>query len=311
MRDKINKFLTNSMYKNSFYLMINLGIMSILGFIFWTLATRYYNVEQIGLASTLISLMNLIMIFSMLGFNMSLIKFLPQSNRKEEKIWSCFWISSFIAVIISILFLLITKSVYPQVGIIRENLLYSLLFIVFAVFLILFNLIESVFIAYRKSELVLIKNTIWSILKIIMLFVFISLGAYGIFIGWYSTLIISFFISLFFLKIGFKLKINQKAIKKMFNFSAGNYFSTIFAALPGIGLPLFITYYLGINQTAYFYISWMIANLLFFIPQAIGRSYLSEISHKKNNNNVKEALKLNYIIILIGLGIGILFSKSI
>ena len=47
---------------------------------------RLYSAEQVGIGTTLISIITLISSFSILGLGNSLIKYLPISDKKNEKI---------------------------------------------------------------------------------------------------------------------------------------------------------------------------------------------------------------------------------
>ena len=90
MKKTISKFynyLTNdSLYKNSIYLMLSTGVMAVFGFFFWMINARLYSAEQVGIGTTLISIMTLISSFSLLGLGNSLIKYLSTSDKKNERI---------------------------------------------------------------------------------------------------------------------------------------------------------------------------------------------------------------------------------
>ena len=291
--------------------MMNAGVMAILGFIFWNVATKNFTAVEIGLGSTLISAIGLIIAFSLLGANISLIRYLPKARKKSEIVWSWFWLSGIIAIVLSTGFLLCLGWFYPELEFVRNNLFYSVVFVCFAVFVVFFNFLEAIFIAQRKSKYVLLKNGLWSLLKIIMLFFFLSMAAYGIFSAWYLSAVIAILVVWPLTKLKVYLGIDLKLIKRMFKYSLGNYVGNIFAMLPGFGLPLFITFFLGASQTAYFYITWMIANLLFFVPMSIGRSFLSEGSHRKNHLDLKKSLKFTYFVTFIGLVLGLIMSQWI
>lgn len=65
--------MSDSLYRNSIYLMLSTLIMSFFGFIFWMVASRLYDAGDIGLATGLISVMGLIVGLSVLGLNVGLI----------------------------------------------------------------------------------------------------------------------------------------------------------------------------------------------------------------------------------------------
>jgi len=80
---KLYNYLANdSLYRNSIYLMLNTGVMAVFGFFFWIINTRLYCTEQVGIGTTLISVMKLISSFSLLGLGNSLIKHPPTSDKK-------------------------------------------------------------------------------------------------------------------------------------------------------------------------------------------------------------------------------------
>lgn len=92
--DRIYQQLHDPLFKNSFYLalsrIINIGV----GFFFWLVAARIYTIEDVGLTTALIASQSLITLFSLFGFDFSLIRFLPISdNRKVYN--TCLIITSF------------------------------------------------------------------------------------------------------------------------------------------------------------------------------------------------------------------------
>jgi O-antigen/teichoic acid export membrane protein len=192
--------------------MLNTGVMAVLGFFFWIINTRLYSTEQVGIGTTLISVMTLISSFSILGLDNGLIRYLPTSERKNEKINTSFILVTLMSILISVIYLIFLKTFSPKLLFVRENIIFSLLFILFIVFYSLNIISENVFIAYRSSKYVLIKNIFFSIAKLILPFILITLGSYGIFMSVGIALAIAFGLSLFFLILKynylFKPKIN-------------------------------------------------------------------------------------------------------
>jgi O-antigen/teichoic acid export membrane protein len=88
--------------------------------------------------------------------------------------------------------------------------------------------------------------------------------------------------------------------RKMFSFSSANYLAGFLHASPNTIIPLVITGILGAEFTAYYYVSWMIATILFIIPTSIGTSYLAEGSATpdKRDHDFKRALKFAYFSII-------------
>ena len=80
----IKNIMSDSLYRNSIYLMISTLIMSVLGFVFWMVASRLYSADSIGLATAIISVMGLIVGLSVLGLNAGIIRYLPMMTG-----WRC------------------------------------------------------------------------------------------------------------------------------------------------------------------------------------------------------------------------------
>lgn len=299
---KLYKQLTaDSLYRNSIYLMASTAVMAGLGFFFWIINARLYSTDQVGIATTLISTVSIISSFCLLGFNNGLIRYLPTSERKNEKIDTGFTIVAAVAVLLSIIYIFNLGYISPKLGFIKSNFTYSIIFVLFVVFTSLNSLIESVFVAYRSTQYILIKNLVWSLLKLALPIFLITLGSFGIFTSIGIATVVSFGLSLLFLilKFGytFKLVINKDVVKRMTSYSLGNYVAGIIGGLPVMLLPIVILNNLGAKFSAFFYMDMMIANMIFIIPQAVSQSLFAEGSYSE----AEMGIHLNKSIIIIAL----------
>ncbi|MFH1134318.1 MAG: oligosaccharide flippase family protein [Nanoarchaeota archaeon] len=306
----LNKLRKDSLFRNSFYLMLSTYVTTGLGFFFWMINTRLYQPEDVGLATTLISVMGLIISLSGLGMGVALIRFLPNSKQKNRKINSCFTIVTLFTIVVASIFVLGIQFFSPKLIFIQHNIYFGLLFVFFMVVMSLFTLSESVFIAFKRNIFVLYKNTIFSIIKLVLPFLFVFLGAYGIFLSW--TLSAAIALSFIFIVLIVKFKFSMKAViydsilKKIFSFSFANYLSGMFNILPSFLLPIMITHYLTPQDTAYFYIALMIAGLLYIIPQSIANSYMAQVITNSSKQNKYLINSIKYIIFLLVIPIGLI-----
>lgn len=304
IKTKYKAFMSDSLYRNSAYLMLATLIMSFFGFIFWIVAARLFPVEEIGLATTIISVMGIITSFSVLGLNTGIIRFLPKSERKNDKINTVFTLVAIATIIVSVIFLLGIKFFSPKLIFIQESIFLSIFFIIFMAVGSIASMLDSIFTAYRSSGFVLLKNSIFSVLKIALLAGFVGVGAYGIFASWMISLMIGALVV--FLALMFKFNYKPKAVfydavlKKMGGYSFGNYIAAFIGGLPALVLPLIITQHIGAEETAYYYIALMIATALYVIPQATANSLFAEGSHDENSlkKQVKKATKVISLLII-------------
>ncbi|MFH1310789.1 MAG: archaeosortase/exosortase family protein [Nanoarchaeota archaeon] len=315
--EKINFFPKDSLYRNSLYLMLSTFVMAVFGFVFWVIGARLFPTEQIGLATTLISAMSLLTSFSLLGLNTGLIRYLPTSKDKDKKINTSFTLVAIVTVIISSIFLLFIKTFSPKLAFVHDNLILAFIFIFFMICSSFSTLIESVFIAYRSSKYVLMKNTIFSVLKIVFLFLFVGLGAYGIFSSWVIGIFFGFASVLIILisKFGYapKFVFYDSIVKKIGKYSFGNYVAGFMIAVPTLVLPLLILNKLGAEFSAYYYMAMMIAAVLFTIPNATSNSLFAEGSHneKKLKTSIKKSIKIIALLLIPAILITIFLGKYI
>jgi len=300
--------------------MISTGIMSVLGFVFWMVIARLFTTHDVGLATTIISVMGLITGLSVLGLNVALIRYLPRAKDKSKKIDTCFTLVAIVSVIVTSVYLMGIGKFSPDLYFIKENLILAFSFILFMVLAGFNNLIESIFIAYRSTKYILIKNTIFSFFKIIIPFGFISLGflgAYAIFSSWMIAIFIGFCFSLFILIKKFEYKPRfvcyDSIIKQIGQYSFGNYIAGFIGGLPLMILPILILNKLGAEQVAYYYMSMMIAGLLFVIPGATTQSLFAEGSYNEKmlKEQVKKAVKIIALIMIPGILITVFFGDLI
>lgn len=297
-------FHQDSLYRNSLYLMTSTAVLSFFGFFFWIICARFYNTQSVGIATTLISIVGLISNFSLLGFSAGFIRFIPTSINKDELINSCINLVTALSIIISIFYIFSVYLLSPKLVIIRQNFFYSFSFLLIIIFTSLNIILESIFIAYRSSKYVLMKNIFFSLVKLSLPIFFLTLDGYGIFISVGIATILSFIFSVRLLTINYGYKwqfiINFNAIKQIIKFSLGNYASSFIILLPTFILPILITNKIGPEFTAYYYIPMMIANFIFIIPQATTRSLFAEGSHNKLNikTQIRKSFFISFILIL-------------
>lgn len=307
----------DSLYRNSIYLMLSTAVMSFFGFFFWIINARLFTSEEVGIATTLISVMTLITNFSLLGLGNSLIKYLPSSDSKNDKINTAFMLVGITSIVISLIYLVFIGSFSPKLLFVLENPVLSLLFVIIILVSALNQILENVFIAYRSSKYVLIKNTVLSVVKLVIPFILIGLGAYGIFMSFGISIIIAALIGLGFLFIKFNYTIQplirMSIVKRMVKFSLGTYAAGFIGGLPALVLPVVITNSMGAKYSAYFYVDMMIANLLYIIPLATSQSLFAEGSYSayELRKHVRKAIKIISLILIPAILITLIFGKYI
>lgn len=307
-KEGFKAFFRVPLYRNALYLMTANIVNAFLGFVFWIIVARLYAAEDVGLASAAISGVMLMVSFSHLGLGTGLIRFLPRSSKNANSmINTCFTISTFISILVAVIFIAGLGSWSPNLLFIRQNPVYLAAFVAFAIAATLSILVDATFIAQRRAGFIVAKNLIFNLLKLalpILLAVFFH--SFGIFASWGVSLGIALLVSLFLFlpraQPGYYpiFALRKKVVNEMLPFSFANYISMLLWAAPVYILPIMVVSLLGAEANAYFYIAWAIANLLFMLPSAVSRSLFAEGSYdeEKLGSNTWRSLRLIFLILV-------------
>ncbi len=316
MKAKIIQFLQdNPLYKNSFYVMASNMVLMGTGFIFWIIAARLYSTAQIGIATSLYSLLTLLSSLSVFGFGSGLMRFLPGSDSKNEKINSSILITACASLLLTTATVFALPKISPHLAFVTHNNLFLISFVIFTVMQTLNFLIEAILIALREGNQILIKNSILSTFKLLLPFTLIFMGAYGIFASLEVAVIISviygFIIVAVMHKIKFRPTFHKASVKQMSFFSFGNYIAGLASTAPTYILPIFITNMLGPTTAAYYYIVGTTSNVLFMVPAIITQNLLVEGSYgeKEIKIHVRKAARLLAVILIPAIAGMILFGN--
>jgi O-antigen/teichoic acid export membrane protein len=257
---------------------------------------------------------------SRLGFGAALVRFLPKAEKPTEMINSCISLSSLVSLAVAIIFVAGIDIWSPKLAFIRDEVVFVLAFVVFAILTNISGITEQVFIAKRRTQFVLIRDVIFCLLKIVLPFLMaIVFHSFGIVSSWGIALGVAVIVSIviFFPRVqeGYRPlpKLDLGIINRIWRYSSGNYFATLFGAAPRQVLPLLIVnlHHLGAEQTAYFYVAWRIASLLFMIPTQASKSLFAEGSHFEDKlaANVRRSYKFAFLLLVPAVVVVLLAGK--
>jgi O-antigen/teichoic acid export membrane protein len=309
MEKAVKRLYKQSLYRNSLYLIAENATATGLGFFFWMICARLFPPSLVGYATTIISAVGLISSFSFLGLTTALIRYLPKSKEKEALIGSCISLTVVVAVFASFVFLALIPLIAPKLDFIANSSVWSAIFIAACASWVLYSIASSIFIARRTSELVLAKAFIFGLGKLVIVYCIAYLGSMAVVGAYYLAALMAFGFSLMFFK--FKPGIDRNIIRKILPFSFENYVAGLLGVIPAMALPIIITDRISADATAYYYVAWSIAGLLFYIPYAVSRSLLSEGSHEESELgvNIRKSYFFSFALLLPGILIILLGGK--
>ena len=206
----------------------------------------------------------------------------------------------------------------PALISIRNNLIFFSMFVVFVLVSLFDTLSGIIYVANRRSDLILFQDIIASVLRFIPLFLLATVSVdNAIFASWGSAILVATLIGIFiFIPItqnGFKprLSINKIILGKMLHYSATNYFVSLLAMASNSILPLIVLNILGAEKNAYFYISWTISSTIASVPSAITTSLFAEGANDEDilRNHVRRSIILISFLLIPLIAIILIFGK--
>ena len=306
-RQKLGQILNVPLYSNALHLMAANVFSALCGYAFWIIAARFYPTDEVGLASAVIAAMGLLSSLANFGLGYGLIRFLPHAGVKANKlINSSFTITIIASLIIAVIFL-------GGLGFWSPALLFLLrdpaLIVAFIIFTIAFTIkwtASEALVAKRRSSFVLAGEIIFNLLRlpliILMAQAFHSFGIFGSYsISLWVALLFNIFLFLPRVQPGYRPRPTiSREINGLLRFSSGNYLANLLKGLSGMVIPIMIINILGAESTAYYYIAWLVTNVLIMIIEAMSFSLFAEGSHEeqKLGLNVGRSLKMLFLILV-------------
>lgn len=320
-KETLRSHLRTPLYANAYFLMGRSVVAAATGFIFWAVAANFYSTEDVGLAAAVIAAAGLVGILSHFGLGFGLIRYLPSAGANGTNIINfTFTVSALVALTMAAIFMAGLDLWSPTLTFVRENSLFLIGFLFFAIVLSVAPLVDQAFVAKRSARYALIKSGISGSAKIIIvIFLAAVFGAFGIFAALGLATLLALIISLFFFlpsaHPGYK-PLPRLVIpnwRGMFSYSLANYAADLIGSIPSMLYPLLVVNILGAEMNAYFYIAWMISIFFLTIPLAMSTSLFAEGSHDANifSANARKSVKLSFTLLVPLVLLALLFGDKV
>jgi O-antigen/teichoic acid export membrane protein len=284
------------------------------GGVFWIIATRLASPEEIGFASSAIASAMLLATISTLGLPHALVRYIPTiNNSASDLINSAFLLSGLTSCVLAVVFLVGIDWWAPSLVEIRDNLYWAIAFVLFTLGATIGPLILlHIFMAFRQGRMVFAEGTVEGILKLVLIASLAGvIGGNGVFFAWGLPVVLAFLFGVLFLlprvynQYRLRLVFKPKLIRMVWRFSLASYVSDLAWFTPAIGLfgwilPLIMLNLVGRQQSAYFYIVWLMAAMMNTIPVSSATSLLAEGSHSSRElySSAWSSLKMSMLLLL-------------
>lgn len=281
----------DSLLRNSVYIMATTVVTSALGYVYWVVAAHLYAARDVGLASSLISVMTFVASLANLGVGSALTQALPK--RAAGAAWSATVNAACALVLASGLVAgavvaLALPRLSPQLTLPAHPLALAVSLVAGVALWNLSALLDSVFIAERAAGQMLLRNGGFALLKIPLLVLPLGLagiGALNIFASWVIAAGATFTAGMVLLVPRLRRTYRPgvagiaEQARALIGSLAGHHFANVGGTAPMYLLPVIIATRLAPAQSAYFYTTWMLGSLFFMISSSVASSLFAEGSH--------------------------------
>jgi O-antigen/teichoic acid export membrane protein len=264
-----------ALLSNATSMVIALGTTSLLGAAFWWLATQHFSQSSVGVSSAAVSAMTLLGFAATIGLGTVLMGELPRREiRAHGLLNAALAISAAVGAFFGLVFALIAPAFSSGFDPLRQGPLSVAIFAAGAALTSLTLVLDQALIGLLRGGLQLTRNIVFAAVKLVLLLGVAALGAtyggMGIYTAWALGALLSLVVLVpFYRRQDKPLGSHFRELHTMRLDAASHHAFNLALRAPDLLLPVMVLIVLSPSLTASFYIAWMIASLLFGIPQSL------------------------------------------
>jgi O-antigen/teichoic acid export membrane protein len=282
---KVATLVTQPFVANAGYLLGVDLVASLVGFVFWGLAARLYQPEDVGIASAVLSATVFISGIASFGVGTSLVRFLPDVSAPNRLLNAAFVLNTVASILTGGVFLSGLSLWSPSLIALRQNTFYIVGFLSLVTASTLGTTVRMAFLARRQAFYALLHTCVINVIRLLLVVVFADLGAAGVVgaatIAVVGAVVLSLFGFLPRVEAGYhpRLDFCWSSLVAIIPYSAGNYIAGLLTQTLQMLLPLVILEMLGPVSSGHGYIAWMLGSLLASPGMAVAGSAFAEGSN--------------------------------
>ncbi|MDX6230307.1 MAG: hypothetical protein QOI76_3697 [Frankiales bacterium] len=279
---RLRRGLADGMVRNSMLLVANQLVGAAVGFVFTVMAAHLYSPGRLGVSTSALSAVALVLSLSGLGLSYSVVRMLPTAPDRAAMLDTCFTVAAGGMLLATTAFLLSPASA----GIRKAGGPYIVIaLLVGGVLTSLQGVAESSFIANRDAGRLVRTTLVSSGVRLGLLVVLLPIGALAAFSAQAAAWATALALLVYRLCRGGayrpRIRIDRVSVQLLWRFSMGNYLAALVGGIPATVLPLLLLDKWGTASVTYWYVAYAVASLLFTLPSMVSRSMLAEGSYQE------------------------------
>jgi O-antigen/teichoic acid export membrane protein len=228
----------------------------------------------------LISASTLIATLSLLGMNSSLVRYLGEWPDPARTVNSGSILVGTVAAVGALGYAVAAAAVTPDLALVGPGPIAAFVVLTAAAAISMFN--DNLFVAVRRSGFVLGRTTLVVLLRMVLPLALLAAGAFGLFLAYWLAVAVPMVaylvVSARTLGLPPRLQVDVGRLRAMWRYAAGYYVASTILTVPALLMPILVAHRLDSEQAAYFYITWLLAGVLTFVPQSVARSLFAEVN---------------------------------
>lgn len=270
----------SKLLSNSLLVFATTILMAGAGALFWVIAARLAEPEEVGLAGSLVAAGDALALFAQLGLNIAIVRILPGSSRKAADVMTAALVVVGAGALFALAYALLLPVVSPRLADVLTSPVTIALYAVLVAATALNVLTDSVFLAIdRVWSFLRLNGVLLGVLKCSLPFLLAGAGAFGL----YSSVglavaacgLASLWVILRHLPGPRRPRPSPELLANR-GFAAAGYVTYVLTVLPLLVFPLVVVNALGSAQAGAYFISFQVAMLLNAVVLAVGNATYAE-----------------------------------
>jgi O-antigen/teichoic acid export membrane protein len=274
------------LYRSAYALMAGVAVNSLLGFLFWAIASRTYSTHAVGVDSAAIAALTFLTGIGGLFLDGSLYRFLPRAGDATGRLVAAATVVTVASATLAAVVFIAGHHVWaPDLSFLRSSGWVVLVAILSVVGSCLLVLVDGALIGVRRAGWVPIKGSAYGLAKIVVLAICVALvPRYGILVAWVAPSALVLLGSAWLLgrrllplhREASRESSEQFGVAPVVRYATGNYVAFLcnlaYRTLP----PLLVIHELGARSSAFFYVPWLVSTSLVLLTNNLSVSLVVE-----------------------------------
>lgn len=269
----------SKLLSNSLLVFATTILMAGAGALFWVIAARLAEPEEVGLAGSLVAAGDALALFAQLGLNIAIVRILPGSSRKAADVTTAALVVVGAGGLFALVYALLLPVASPRLAEVLESPVTIVLYAVLVAATALNVLTDSVFLAIdRVWSFLRLNGVLLGVLKCSLPFV-VAGSAFGLYSAVGLAVAVCALASLWVILRHMPGPRRPRPSPELLanrGFAAAGYVTYVLTVLPLLVFPLVVVNALGSAQAGAYFISFQVAMLLNAVVLAVGNATYAE-----------------------------------